>query len=123
MAVEARERLAEKDIAARVVSMPCREWFDAQDQSYRDSVLLPDVRARVSVEAAVGQGWHAVVGDAGRVVSLEHYGASAAYTELFEKFGITAAAVVSAAEESISVAQPVTRAARATLTSATWRER
>ncbi len=105
IAVDARDRLAEKGIAARVVSMPCREWFDAQDQSYRDSVLLPDVRARVSVEAAIAQGWKDLVGDAGRCVSLDHFGASAAYTELYEKFGITAAAVVSAAEESIDATQ------------------
>ena len=74
--------------------MPCREWFDAQDAGYRDSVLPPQVRARVSVEAGVAQGWREVVGDAGRSVSLEHYGASAQYTELFDKFGFTAAAVV-----------------------------
>jgi transketolase len=104
LAVEARELLAAKDVKARVVSMPCREWFDAQDPSYRDSVLPPQVRARVSVEAAVAQGWREVVGDAGRTVSLEHYGASAQYTELFEKFGFTAATVVSAAEDSIRAA-------------------
>ena len=94
LAVEAREQLAAKDIAARVVSMPCREWFDAQDPGYRDTVLPPEVRARVSVEAGVAQGWREVVGDAGRIVSLEHFGASAQHTELFEKFGFTAAAVV-----------------------------
>ena len=66
IAVQAREELAKQDVKARVVSMPCREWFDAQDQSYRDSVLPPEVRARVSVEAAVAQGWREVVGDAGR---------------------------------------------------------
>ena len=101
IAVEAREQLAELDIAARVVSMPCREWFDAQDASYRDSVLLPEVRSRVSVEAGVAQGWREVVGDHGRTVSLDHFGASAQYQELYEKFGLTAAAVVSAAKESI----------------------
>ena len=104
LAVEAREKLAEKGVDARVVSMPCREWFEAQDQSYRDSVIPPEVRARVSVEAAVAQGWRDVVGDAGRTVSLEHYGASAQYTELFEKLGFTAATVVSAAEDSIRAA-------------------
>ena len=104
LAVEAREQLAAKDIKARVVSMPCREWFDAQDPGYRDTVLPPEVRARVSVEAGVAQGWREVVGDAGRIVSLEHFGASAQYTELFEKFGFTAAAVVSAAEDSIRAA-------------------
>ena len=104
LAVEAREQLAARGIAARVVSMPCREWFDAQDASYRDQVLPPQVRARVSVEAGVAQGWREVVGDAGRIVSLEHYGASAQHTELFEKFGFTAATVTSAAEDSIRAA-------------------
>jgi transketolase len=101
LAVAAHEQLAAKGIGARVVSMPCREWFDAQAQSYRDQVLPPQVRARVSIEAGVAQGWREVVGDAGRIVSLEHYGASAQYTELFEKFGFTAPVVVSAAEDSI----------------------
>jgi transketolase len=105
LAVQAREELAAKDVAARVVSMPCREWFDAQDPGYRDTVLPPEVRARVSVEAGVAQGWREVVGDAGRIVSLEHYGASAQHTELFDKFGFTAAAVVSAAEDSIRAAR------------------
>ena len=110
LAVQAREELAAKDIAARVVSMPCREWFDAQDPGYRDTVLPPEVRARVSVEAGVAQGWREVVGDAGRIVSLEHYGASAQHTELFDKFGFTAAAVVSAAEDSIRAATELTAA-------------
>ncbi|MFL6158563.1 MAG: transketolase [Marmoricola sp.] len=105
IAVQARKELAERDIRARVISMPCREWFDAQDASYRDSVLPPEIRARVSVEAAVAQGWREVVGDAGRIVSIEHYGASAQYTELYDKFGFTSAAVVSAAEESIRATQ------------------
>jgi transketolase len=105
LAVAAAEELAGRGLKARVVSMPCREWFDAQDQSYRDSVLPPEVRARVSVEAGVAQGWREVVGDLGRSVSLEHYGASAQYTELFDKFGITAASVVSAAEESVRAAR------------------
>ena len=104
LAVEARDLLAAKEISARVVSMPSREWFDQQDESYRDTVLPPAVRARVSVEAGVAQGWREVVGDAGRIVSLEHFGASAQYTELFEKFNITAAAVVEAAEASIRAA-------------------
>jgi transketolase len=104
LAVEARTALAEKGISARVVSMPCREWFDRQDQSYRDAVLPPAVRARVSVEAAVAQGWREVVGDAGRMVSLEHYGASADYATIFRQFGITAEAVTLAAEDSIAAA-------------------
>jgi transketolase len=105
LAVQARTALAEKGIRARVVSMPCREWFDAQEQSYRDTVLPPTVKARVSVEAGVAQGWREVVGDAGRIVSLEHFGASADYQTLFRQFGITSEAVVLAAEESIAAAK------------------
>ncbi|HJR38704.1 MAG TPA: transketolase [Nocardioidaceae bacterium] len=104
LAVEARSQLAEKGVRARVVSMPCREWFDAQEQSYRDTVLPPIVKARVSVEAGVAQGWREVVGEAGRIVSLEHFGASADYARIFKEFGITAEAVVLAAEESMQVA-------------------
>jgi transketolase len=105
LAVGAREQLAGEGVRARVVSMPCREWFDAQDQDYRDSVLPPAVRARVSVEAAVAQGWREIVGDAGRSVSLEHYGASADYQTIYEKFGITAKAVAQAARDSIAAAR------------------
>jgi len=101
LAVQAREKLAEKGVAARVVSMPCREWFDAQDEMYRDSVIPPTVKARVSVEAGVAQGWREVVGDCGRIVSLEHFGASADFATIFAQFGITAEAVVLAAEDSI----------------------
>jgi transketolase len=104
LAVEARGLLAQDGVRARVVSMPCREWFDAQEQSYRDTVLPPIVKARVSVEAGVAQGWREVVGDAGRIVSLEHYGASADYATIYKEFGITAEAVVLAAQESIHAA-------------------
>jgi transketolase len=106
LAVQARELLAEKGISARVVSMPCREWFDKQEQSYRDRVLPPIVKARVSVEAAVSMGWREVVGATGRMVSLEHYGASADYATIYREFGITAEAVALAAEESISDSSP-----------------
>ncbi len=105
LAVAAREALAADGIRARVVSMPCREWFALQDATYRDSVLPPRVRARVSVEAAVAQGWREIVGDAGRCVSLEHFGASADYKTLFREFGITPEAVVAAAKESIEAAR------------------
>ena len=105
LAVKARETLAEKGISARVVSMPCREWFDAQPQAYRDTVLPPIVKARVSVEAAVAQGWREIVGATGRMVSLEHFGASADFATIFREFGITAEAVALAAEESISDSQ------------------
>jgi transketolase len=105
LAVEARSKLADQDIAARVVSMPCREWFDEQDDSYRESVIPPNVRARVSVEAGVGQCWRDVVGDAGEMVCIEHYGASADQAVLFEKFGFTANAVVAAAQSSLTAAR------------------
>jgi transketolase len=102
LAVEARELLSADGVAARVVSMPSREWFDRQDAEYRESVLPRGVRARVSVEAGVAQGWHDLVGDAGRTVSLEHYGASADYQTLYREFGITAQAVAEAARESLA---------------------
>jgi transketolase len=101
LAVAAREQLAAKGIKARVVSLPCREWFDRQDQAYRDTVIPPNVRARESVEAGVAQGWREVVGDNGRIVSLEHFGASADYDTIFRQFHITAEAVTLAAEESL----------------------
>jgi len=104
LAIEARETLESQGVSTRVVSMPCREWFDAQDQDYRDEVLPPSVRARVSVEAGVSMGWRDVVGDAGRIISIDHYGASAGASTLFREFGFTPAAVVAAAKESIQAA-------------------
>ncbi|MEU8946092.1 transketolase [Streptomyces sp. NPDC048489] len=101
LALGARDLLTADGLAVRVVSMPCREWFAAQPQDYRDQVLPPAVRARVSVEAAVGQGWRDVVGDAGRIVALEHYGASADYERLYTEFGITAQAIAEAAHDSV----------------------
>ena len=101
LAVKARDLLAADGVRARVVSMPCREWFDAQEASYRETVIPPTVRARVSVEAGVAQGWREVVGDRGRIVSLEHYGASADFARLYQEFGITAEAVAAAAQDSI----------------------
>ncbi|HVV30721.1 MAG TPA: transketolase [Mycobacteriales bacterium] len=104
LTLEARATLEAEGTPTRVVSMPCREWFDAQDQAYRDEVLPPRVRARVSVEAGVGQGWRELVGDCGEIVSLEHFGASAAYTTLFEQFGFTPDRVVAAAHASLQKA-------------------
>ncbi len=101
LAVTAREQLAAEGVRARVVSMPCREWFDTQETSYRETVIPPTVKARVSVEAGVAMGWREVVGDHGRIVSLEHYGASADYERLYQEFGITAEAVAAAARDSI----------------------
>ncbi|WP_035857948.1 transketolase [Cryptosporangium arvum] len=102
IALDARALLAAEGIPARVVSMPCREWFAEQTEVYRDEILPPSVRARVSVEAGIGQGWRDVVGDAGRIVSLEHFGASADYQRLYQEFGITPEAVADAARDSIS---------------------
>ncbi|RBY75411.1 transketolase [Blastococcus sp. TF02-09] len=104
IAVAAREQLEADGVPTRVVSVPCVEWFADQDQAYKDEVLPPSVRARVSVEAGVPMGWREFVGDAGRIVGLTHYGASAAYSVLYEKFGLTHEAVVSAARESIAAA-------------------
>ncbi|WP_227425523.1 transketolase [Pengzhenrongella sicca] len=105
LAVAARETLEAAGIGTRVVSMPSQEWFAEQSDAYREQVLPAAVRARVSVEAGIALSWHKLVGDAGRTVSLEHYGASAAFETLYEEFGITAAAVVAAAHESIAAAQ------------------
>ena len=104
LAVEAREALEAQGISTRLVSMPCLEWFNAQNEAYRESVLPRTARARVSVEAGISQGWQGIVGDAGRSVSLEHFGASADYKTLFSKFGITADAVVAAAKDSLEAA-------------------
>jgi transketolase len=103
LAVEARALLAEDGIDARVVSMPCLEWFEEQDESYRDTVLPPTVKSRVSVEAGVKQGWREVVGDNGRIISIEHYGASADYARIYNELGITAQAVADAARDSVAV--------------------
>ena len=104
IAVAAREQLAAEGIGARVVSMPCVEWFTAQDASYQREVLPPQVRARVCVEAGVAQGWRAFAGDAGEYVSLEHFGASAAYQDLYQHFGLTAEKVAAAARSSLAKA-------------------
>jgi transketolase len=102
IALEAREVLEGEGTPTRVVSMPCFEWFEEQDAAYRSTVLPSDVRARVSVEAAIAMSWHRYLGDHGVAVSLEHFGASAAYTSLYEQFGITTDRVVAAAHASLA---------------------
>jgi transketolase len=97
IAVEAREALESEGTPTRVVSMPSVEWFEAQDEAYKQQVLPPSVRARVSVEAGIALGWRGYVGDAGESVSLEHFGASADYETLYRQFGLTADRVVTAA--------------------------
>ncbi|WP_137990094.1 transketolase [Streptomyces vilmorinianum] len=104
LAVEAREQLQAAGIPTRVVSMPSVEWFEEQDQAYKDSVLPPSVKARVAVEAGIGLTWHRYVGDAGRIVSLEHFGASADAKVLFREFGFTPEAIAAAARESLAAA-------------------
>ncbi|MDI6024400.1 transketolase [Leucobacter sp. UT-8R-CII-1-4] len=104
LAVEAREQLAAEGIGARVVSAPCLEWFAEQTPEYRESVLPAAVTARVSVEAGISLGWRELVGDRGRSVSIEHFGASADANTLFREFGVTTEAVVAAARESIAAA-------------------
>ncbi len=101
LAVEAQKLLADKDIVARVVSMPCVEWFESQSDEYRNSVLPPSVSSRVAVEAGIAQSWHKLVGDTGEIVSIEHYGESADAKTLFREFGFTPEAVVDAAERTI----------------------
>ena len=105
LAVEARETLEKQGVATRVVSMPCREWFAAQGMAYREKVLPKAVRARVSIEAGATQGWREVVGDAGEVIGIDHYGASADFKTLFKEFGFTTQAVVTAAKRSIKAAK------------------
>lgn len=101
LAVGARKVLEADGVATRVVSIPCVEWFDAQDQAYRDAVLPPSVKARVAVEAGISMPWYRFVGDAGQIVGIDHFGASADAATLFEKFGFTVDHVVEAARASL----------------------
>lgn len=98
-AVEARLILEENGVPTRVVSAPCLEWFEAQPEQYRQSVLPADTKARVSIEAGLSTGWHRYVGDAGIAIGIDHFGASADYKTLYTEFGITTEAVVKAAEK------------------------
>ena len=105
LAVAAAKELEAAGTATRVVSAPCLEWFDEQDDTYRESVLPSEVQARVSIEAGIAMPWHKYTGSFGRNISIEHYGASAPAGELFEKFGFTTTAVVEAAQESLAAAK------------------
>ncbi|QSB03865.1 transketolase [Natronoglycomyces albus] len=105
LALAAQKQLADDGVQARVVSMPCREWFDAQAESYRDSVIPPTVKARVTVEAGIAACWRDLLGDAGEAVSIEHFGASAPYQRIYEEFGVTAEAVALAARRSLENAR------------------
>jgi transketolase len=102
IALEAREQLAADGVSARVVSMPCVEWFGDQDESYRREVLPPAIRARVSVEAGITAPWRLFTGDAGASIGIDHFGASADYKTLYQQFGITAERVAAAARDSLA---------------------
>ncbi len=102
LCLTARERLEADGTPTRVVSMPCQEWFFTQDEAYRESVLPRGVKARVSVEAGIAMSWRGIVGDSGESVSLEHYGASAPHTVLFEQFGFTPDRIVAAAHAALT---------------------
>jgi transketolase len=101
LALEARTTLQDSGTPTRVVSMPCWEWFEAQPASYRQEVLPPEIKARVSIEAGVAMGWRQWVGDAGESISIEHFGASAPGDVVYEQFGFTPDRVVAAAHAAL----------------------
>jgi len=94
LAIDVQSALASEGIAVRVVSAPCLEWFSEQDQSYKDQVLPPSIKLKVSIEVGIAQGWHQLIGDSGIAISLEHYGASADAKRLFKEFGFSVEAIV-----------------------------
>ena len=94
LAIDVQSALASEGIAVRVVSAPCLEWFSEQDQSYKDEVLPPSIKLKVSIEVGIAQGWHQLIGDGGIAISLEHYGASADAKRLFKEFGFSVEAIV-----------------------------
>ena len=102
LAMKAAEVLEAEGVKVDIVSAPCLEWFKEEDQSYRDSVLPPKIKARVSVEAGIAQGWRDLVGDQGEIISIEHFGASAAPAILFKEFGFTVEKIVSAAHKTLA---------------------
>jgi transketolase len=100
LAVESATLLEASGIHTRVVSAPCLEWFDEQDQNYKDSVLPYDV-PKVSIEVGIAQGWHKYIGDKGLAISLEHYGASADAKRLFKEFGFSAESIVASVKKLV----------------------
>jgi len=102
LALEAAAQLTSEGIATQVVSAPSLEWFAEQPNEYQREVLPPNLKARVSIEAGIAQGWREYVGDQGECISLEHFGASASHTTLFKEFGFTVSAVVAAAKRSLA---------------------
>jgi transketolase len=102
IAIAAAALLANENVAARVVSAPSLEWFDEQGPAYREEILPKSIKARVSIEAGVGSGWHKYVGDSGEIIGLEHFGASASAGELFKEYGFTPENIVAAARRTIA---------------------
>ena len=102
LAIESAAQLESEGVKVRVISAPCLEWFKEQPESYRNQLLPSDVKARVSIEAGIAQGWREFVGDAGEIISLEHFGASAAHTTLFKEFGFTVENVIAAARRTLA---------------------
>ena len=100
LAIDTQSALAAEGINVRVVSAPCLEWFAEQDQSYKDSVLSPDV-VKISIEVGIAQGWRELIGDSGVAISLEHYGASADAKRLFNEFGFSVDNVVAQVKKAI----------------------
>ncbi|HAD05703.1 MAG TPA: transketolase, partial [Anaerolineaceae bacterium] len=101
--VEAGYSLAAEGYNVRLVSFPSWELFEQQDQSYRDEVLPPSIKRRLAVEAGVAQGWHRYVGDQGRIISIERFGASAPYKKIYEEFGLTAANILNEAHNLLGI--------------------
>lgn len=104
--VDAGYTLAAEGYNVRLVSFPSWELFEQQDQSYRDEVLPPSIKRRLAVEAGVAQGWHRYVGDQGRIISIERFGASAPYKKIYEEFGLTAANILKEARNLLGISNP-----------------
>jgi transketolase len=101
LALAAQEKLAAEHIRARVISFPCWDLFEEQDEEYKESVLPSEIRARVAIEAGIGTGWERYVGLEGRIVSQHGFGASAPYKDLFQHFGFTVENVVEHARQTL----------------------
>jgi len=100
--LDAGKKLAAEGYPVRLVSFPSWALFDLQDQAYKDQVFLPEVKARLAVEAGITQGWHRWTGDTGKVIGVNRYGVSAPYKTIFEHYGLTVEAVYEAARSLLS---------------------
>jgi transketolase len=104
IAVKAWEKLTAEGIQVRLVSLPCMEWFDQQDEAYRSSVLPRSITARIAVEAGVRMSWEKCLGPDGRFVGMSTFGASAPYGALYKHFGITPENVVAQVKAAVGKA-------------------